>query len=206
VPGAGPHALLTRAPLSKGPKPQGPFDLHVLGAPPAFVLSQDQTLSLSPRPPKVAPRRTGIPDSRHHFAKVAPKPRPAKGSFDPGPTRPRGLLKGDKSEPRHPSPADLGRPQRHPKAAGAKAPPTRPATCQRCLSPTTPSRPPPTHPFPILPPCQRTRRRLRLRLAALLCRQTTPYSHKAGRQQALFAGFLDINLSNEIFRSTLSIY
>ena len=32
--------LLTRAPL--GPKPS--FDLHVLGMPPAFVLSQDQTL------------------------------------------------------------------------------------------------------------------------------------------------------------------
>ena len=24
--------------------PEGPFDLHVLGLPPAFVLSQDQTL------------------------------------------------------------------------------------------------------------------------------------------------------------------
>ncbi len=32
--------LLTRAPLR--PKPS--FDLHVLGMPPAFVLSQDQTL------------------------------------------------------------------------------------------------------------------------------------------------------------------
>ena len=34
--------LLTRPPLT-APK-GGPFDLHVLGAPPAFVLSQDQTL------------------------------------------------------------------------------------------------------------------------------------------------------------------
>ena len=34
------HALLTRAPLL----PKDPFDLHVLGLPPAFVLSQDQTL------------------------------------------------------------------------------------------------------------------------------------------------------------------
>ena len=44
------HALLTRPPLSLNenwPKPQfkqTPFDLHVLGTPPAFVLSQDQTL------------------------------------------------------------------------------------------------------------------------------------------------------------------
>ena len=44
------HALLTRPPLSSNfnwPKPQSvrtSFDLHVLGTPPAFVLSQDQTL------------------------------------------------------------------------------------------------------------------------------------------------------------------
>ena len=38
------HALLTRSPLSKKPKLFTPFDLHVLGTPPAFVLSQDQTL------------------------------------------------------------------------------------------------------------------------------------------------------------------
>ncbi len=34
------HALLTRPPLS----PKRPFDLHVLSIPPAFILSQDQTL------------------------------------------------------------------------------------------------------------------------------------------------------------------
>ena len=47
------HALLTRPPLSKTRKFSSklpsiqrftPFDLHVLGTPPAFVLSQDQTL------------------------------------------------------------------------------------------------------------------------------------------------------------------
>ena len=37
------HALLTRSPLSII---HAPFDLHVLGTPPAFVLSQDQTLEL----------------------------------------------------------------------------------------------------------------------------------------------------------------
>ena len=36
------HALLTRSPL--GIIANSPFDLHVLGTPPAFVLSQDQTL------------------------------------------------------------------------------------------------------------------------------------------------------------------
>ena len=36
--------LRTRSPLIPEPKLRSPFDLHVLGAPPAFVLSQDQTL------------------------------------------------------------------------------------------------------------------------------------------------------------------
>ena len=35
-----PHVLRTRSPLTLA----GPCDLHVLGTPPAFVLSQDQTL------------------------------------------------------------------------------------------------------------------------------------------------------------------
>ena len=42
------HALLTRPPLSY--KSLGfivtPFDLHVLSTPPAFILSQDQTLTI----------------------------------------------------------------------------------------------------------------------------------------------------------------
>ena len=38
----GSHVLLTRLPLPI----TGAFDLHVLGLPPAFVLSQDQTLRL----------------------------------------------------------------------------------------------------------------------------------------------------------------
>ena len=48
------HALLTRPPLkhySFHPKTSGvmsPLDLHVLSTPPAFVLSQDQTLAFNP--------------------------------------------------------------------------------------------------------------------------------------------------------------
>ena len=38
------YALRTRAPLSETPKGPFPFDLHVLGLPLAFILSQDQTL------------------------------------------------------------------------------------------------------------------------------------------------------------------
>ena len=38
------HVLRTRSPLSTGPKSCFSFDLHVLTMPPAFTLSQDQTL------------------------------------------------------------------------------------------------------------------------------------------------------------------
>jgi hypothetical protein len=41
--------LLTRSPLTHDPKVISPFDLHVLGTPPAFVLSQDQTLHQTPQ-------------------------------------------------------------------------------------------------------------------------------------------------------------
>ena len=37
--------LLTRPPLIHSPKRTSSLDLHVLGTPPAFVLSQDQTLN-----------------------------------------------------------------------------------------------------------------------------------------------------------------
>ena len=42
------HALLTRPPLKHlgASSLMSPLDLHVLGTPPAFVLSQDQTLKL----------------------------------------------------------------------------------------------------------------------------------------------------------------
>ena len=44
------HALLTRPPLKQfqASSPLSPLDLHVLGTPPAFVLSQDQTLLFNP--------------------------------------------------------------------------------------------------------------------------------------------------------------
>ena len=66
------HALLTRPPLaapSLGFR-RGPFDLHVLGTPPAFILSQDQTLMLLlsfPRPGS-ALLPSGRPFSRGLFS------------------------------------------------------------------------------------------------------------------------------------------
>lgn len=47
-PGQVTHVLLTRSPLNHPPKQMAPFDLHVLSTPPAFVLSQDQTLQNKP--------------------------------------------------------------------------------------------------------------------------------------------------------------
>ena len=46
------HALLTRPPLKqlRASSSLSPLDLHVLGTPPAFVLSQDQTLMFNPHP------------------------------------------------------------------------------------------------------------------------------------------------------------
>ena len=49
------HVLLTRSPLTPAPKHRDPFDLHVLSTPPAFVLSQDQTLQK--RTKQTVPRR-----------------------------------------------------------------------------------------------------------------------------------------------------
>ena len=39
-----PHVLLTRSPLIICASTESSFDLHVLSTPPAFILSQDQTL------------------------------------------------------------------------------------------------------------------------------------------------------------------
>ena len=48
--------LLTRAPLYRGRSPFS-LDLHVLGAPLTFVLSQDQTLQLNPVGERIDLRR-----------------------------------------------------------------------------------------------------------------------------------------------------
>ena len=66
------HALLTRPPLT----PKGPLDLHVLSLPPAFVLSQDQTLKLkrlrrpflTDEPLHIAPALTEPETKRHRSA------------------------------------------------------------------------------------------------------------------------------------------
>ena len=64
------HVLLTRSRLCPRPKPGSSLHLHVLSTPPAFVLSQDQTLRESLawfqiRPARGIPRNRSAPLSDH---------------------------------------------------------------------------------------------------------------------------------------------
>ena len=78
-PGVGSHALLTRPPLPEA-NPR-PLDLHVLSAPPAFVLSQDQTLSFTLAEP------TGKPQPEPPTSPLSRRTRPLEPTT---PTRTRG--------------------------------------------------------------------------------------------------------------------
>ena len=75
------HVLLTRSPLIQDPQKQvpSPFDLHVLSTPPAFVLSQDQTLQT--KPTKQAP-------TNHKHSQPEPKVSTTVQKTRPGPTQP----------------------------------------------------------------------------------------------------------------------
>ena len=76
------HVILTRSPLNPPPKKRaGPFDLHVLSTPPAFVLSQDQTLQTKPNP---NPNRPGPVQQKPEKKQPQPNPTP------PTTPRPRG--------------------------------------------------------------------------------------------------------------------
>src|SRR4029077_13915536 len=73
------HSLKTEAPRA--------FDLHVLGMPPAFVLSQDQTLKIIPGQTRLAPRarpKQGLQNARTHARTVSdPRRRPRIPSLSP---------------------------------------------------------------------------------------------------------------------------
>ena len=61
--------LLSRSPLASFRR-RVPFDLHVLGAPPAFILSQDRTLRPIQRPARSGPIRPGCPSGRHDADRI----------------------------------------------------------------------------------------------------------------------------------------
>jgi hypothetical protein len=131
VPGAGTHALLTRAPLGPGPKPRTPFDLHVLSAPPAFVLSQDQTLSFilvtASSDPAWHPQ--SLPDHDPKFGPPSPRAITSRDAAPDLAVQANAPSKADKP----PDPDD------HARARGPPLP-------KNAHGPTTTS-PPPTHPF-----------------------------------------------------------
>ena len=67
---------------TQGPKPSFAFDLHVLGTPPAFVLSQDQTLWLILMAPGPKPQRQNCTGPRPPlFQSVRPPDHPENCSM-----------------------------------------------------------------------------------------------------------------------------
>jgi hypothetical protein len=95
-------SLLTRPPLDR--IAAAPYDLHVLATPPAFRLSQDQTLQLdfvSPDAPRDTPCGVCTPrgvrpvlrrgSSRNEFVLPAPGKTPGTGCFGPAAAKPPGL-------------------------------------------------------------------------------------------------------------------
>ena len=109
--------------LSATPKGDTPFDLHVLGAPPAFVLSQDQTLSFilvasahhaalaTAVPSRTPPPSPACPRSRAPTASRAGRrrrPRSPKESRPP-PTPPQRLTGPQRLRPRPPGARPKGR-------------------------------------------------------------------------------------------------
>jgi hypothetical protein len=174
VPGAGTHALLTRAPLGPGPKPRTPFDLHVLSAPPAFVLSQDQTLSFilvtASSDPAWHPQ--SLPDHDPKFGPPSPRAITSRDAAPDLAVQANAPSKADK-------PPD---PDHHARARGPPLP-------KNAHGPTTTS-PPPTHPFLFTTlskdqPHDREGDSLRC-LAALPGRREGLYSHCCRTSQALF--------------------
>jgi hypothetical protein len=115
------HVLLTRSPLEH-PKRAFPHDLHVLSTPPAFVLSQDQTLQQGthtnnpqhPHPPQQQEgKNTRKPPARK------PKKR-TKPQHAPTPPNHRKRQKQKKpKEPKPQPPQKTGRPQPGTKRTGS---------------------------------------------------------------------------------------
>ena len=78
------HVLLTRSRLCPRPKPGSSLHLHVLGTPPAFVLSQDQTLREELQ--TGSPKRTRFTKSRQGDARsAAAQSAPRRAGLNPGP-------------------------------------------------------------------------------------------------------------------------
>jgi hypothetical protein len=209
VPGAGPHALLTRAPLPSGLDPRAVRLACVRRA--ASVRSEPGSNSqLGPPPPQKTPKRgNGHPAQTASLAKVAPAGSPPK--ITRSRARPdQGLLKGDRLEPRATaSPATRPaqeRPKRHPRArrtpdratADSDPPPRQKRLSQRPKKgrrPRIPSKTPPPCPKNIPAPTAQEP----------LCSAGKPrlIVTKARANKPLFASIRKINPNRQILSSTL---
>src|SRR3954452_7758499 len=97
------HVLLTRSRLCPRPKPGSSLHLHVLSTPPAFVLSQDQTLREKPAWYQSRPRAGSTVFRKAVKSVVAGERRPAA---DPNLT---GLFICRRPGPEGPATVELGR-------------------------------------------------------------------------------------------------
>ena len=106
------HVLLTRSPLIQNqqkPVPS-PFDLHVLSTPPAFVLSQDQTLQTKPTKPGPNQPQTASQNPKS----VQQSRKPDQAQPNPHNKRNEGQANQNKTRPQQPHTTKIMRsPQGH---------------------------------------------------------------------------------------------
>src|SRR5690625_2087931 len=77
------HVLLTRSPLIHPASWASSFDLHVLSTPPAFVLSQDQTLRKCLTPPPTKRGNNHTKNTHHQPAVSNPGINPPRRNEEP---------------------------------------------------------------------------------------------------------------------------
>jgi hypothetical protein len=119
--------LLTRSRLCPRPKPGSSLHLHVLGTPPAFVLSQDQTLREERGARGVS--RTGIADATPGARRQRWPPHPHKESSGSTPARSRPRTEPRSASETNPGPVPGGiRPLRPAPPASADGPPAQSRT------------------------------------------------------------------------------
>ena len=170
------HVILTRSPLNPPPKTgAGPFDLHVLSTPPAFVLSQDQTLQTKPEQPttNTNPRnqaRTGTGPGRTTEAgektptqpDTPQTPNPDKTTKTNTGTRRTKSAERKKTRPtpHHPTRRKKNRAQPDPRETthekAGPSTPNPPPTLDNRWRPDAPHRPPNPEPPATRPPHPRT--------------------------------------------------
>jgi hypothetical protein len=145
------------SPVRHSPGTEAPeaFDLHVLSMPPAFVLSQDQTLMFNPGGSPLY-RQADPPIQPIHAAAKPRLPTPSRKTKPPGSvlrptprTPPRQQRQSIVQGPHNAQLRDPARTRDQP----SSSPQTRAKSPRASVDETSP---PPAHPFPTSLPCQST--------------------------------------------------